>query len=168
MLISTQYQALNAQLHADIATYGAGGWQWIGPALKFAEHLGVRTILDYGCGKASFGEWTPGDYVVLPYDPVTYPGERPACGMVVCLDVMEHIEPDCLDSVLRHIRSKAERGAFFVIAMRPAQKTLADGRNAHLIVEDAKFWINKLHEHFTSTEIVNIGRPDELVVRAKV
>lgn len=168
MLISTQYQALNAQLHTDFDTYGAGGWQWIGPALKFAEALGVNTILDYGCGKASFGKWTPVDYTVRAYDPVTYPSEPPACGLVVCLDVMEHIEPDCLDDVLRHIRSKAERGAFFVIAMRPAQKTLADGRNAHLIVEDEKFWTSKLQEHFASTAIVKIGRPDELVVRAKV
>ncbi|AFU88000.1 methyltransferase [Caulobacter phage CcrColossus] len=133
-----------------------------------ARLVGTHTILDYGAGKGSFGAWMPPEYEVVNYDPVTYPAEPPACGLVVCLDVMEHIEPDCLEDVLRHIRSKAQRAAFFVISLRPAQKTLADGRNAHLIVEDARFWIGKLLEHFRTTETINVGRADELVILAKV
>ena len=68
--------------------------------------------------------------------------------MVACTDVLEHIEPDCLDHVLDHLCELAENVAFLVVATAPAQKTLADGRNAHLIVESARWWLPKLIERW--------------------
>jgi S-adenosylmethionine:diacylglycerol 3-amino-3-carboxypropyl transferase len=60
--------------------------------------------------------------------------------IVVCTDVLEHIEPDCLDDVLADIRRCTKKAALLVVATRPAMKTLSDGRNAHLIQEDFKWW----------------------------
>jgi hypothetical protein len=64
--------------------------------------------------------------------------------LLACTDVLEHIEPDRLDAVLRHQFNVAELGAFFTIATRPANKVLPDGRNAHLIQELPSWWVQKL------------------------
>lgn len=66
---------------------------------------------------------------------------------------MEHIEPTCLIAVIEDIRELANVGAFFNIATRPAKKVLADGRNAHLIVRDAYFWLDTLREFFDVTNM---------------
>jgi hypothetical protein len=64
--------------------------------------------------------------------------------MVACIDVLEHIEPECLDNVLDHIASLTEAVAFLSIHTGPALKKLPDGRNAHLIQEPAEWWLPKL------------------------
>ncbi len=50
--------------------------------------------------------------------------------------------------MLRDLKRVTKRKLFFNIATRPAQKTLPDGRNAHLIVETAEWWLNQLWERF--------------------
>jgi 2-polyprenyl-3-methyl-5-hydroxy-6-metoxy-1,4-benzoquinol methylase len=60
--------------------------------------------------------------------------------IVACTDVLEHIEPDCLDDVLKDIRRCTKKVAFLLIATRPAIKVLADGRNAHLIQQPYTWW----------------------------
>jgi hypothetical protein len=64
--------------------------------------------------------------------------------MVVCTDVLEHIEPEHLDAVLRHVCSLAKKAVFLQIATRPAKKCLPDGRNAHLTVQSAEWWLAKI------------------------
>jgi hypothetical protein len=68
--------------------------------------------------------------------------------VVVCADVMEHIEPECLDDVILHIRALAKQYAIFVIATQPSKKIMDDGRTAHLIVEGSGFWFAKLSSLF--------------------
>jgi hypothetical protein len=83
---------------------------------------------------------------VFEYDP-GIPGKdhlpKPA-DLVVCTDVLEHIEPELLDGVLRHLYLLAGRGAYLVIATRLARELLPDGRNAHLIVQEPPWWLAKL------------------------
>lgn len=146
MNISEDYRALNHALHQSKPTYGASGHKWA----EWVEDL--DDILDYGCGKGTLRKALGRD--IAEYDPCI-PGkdnEPDRHDYVVCTDVLEHIEPDCLDDVLRHIRSKMKIGGFFVIATRPAKKTLPDGRNAHLIVEPLEWWIRRLEWHFTILE----------------
>lgn len=69
--------------------------------------------------------------------------------MVLCLDVMEHIEPELLDNNLAHIKSLTKMVATMTIATVQAQKTLSDGRNAHLIVKPKDWWIEQLRRHFS-------------------
>lgn len=107
--------------------------------------MSVSSILDYGCGAGTLGTalkaqaW-PFDF--REYDPAV-PGKdampRPA-DLVVCTDVLEHIERDRLDTVLGHIRALSMQGTFLVISTVPAHKSLPDGRNAHLIVESPDWW----------------------------
>ena len=68
--------------------------------------------------------------------------------MVVCIDVLEHIEPDHLPAVLNHLKELTREVLYLTVACYPAQKHLADGRNAHLIIEPPSWWLPKLLERF--------------------
>jgi hypothetical protein len=68
--------------------------------------------------------------------------------MVACIDVLEHIEPELLDNVLDHLQSLTELVVMLTIDSGPAGKTLADGRNAHLIQEPMSWWLPKLSERW--------------------
>lgn len=116
-----------------------------------ARDLGAATVLDYGAGRGTLGttlaqQFTPLPYTFLEYDPAVEGRElKPTrADLVVCTDVLEHIEPDCLYSVLDDIGNIARMAVFLEVATRPAQKTLADGRNAHLIIESSDWWLKKI------------------------
>lgn len=151
-LISEEYRRLNAQLHAENAGYGNDNFGWT----RFAKNLvvgnGYTEVLDYGCGKGKLKiELADLDGVtVQEYDPAIEgkDGEPQPADFVVCTDVLEHIEPVNLNAVLRHLRAKTKRRLFVTIACRPAGKTLADGRNAHLLVRPSAWWRAKLLEYF--------------------
>ncbi len=81
--------------------------------------------------------------------------------------MLEHIEPDCLQDVLAHIRGLTRKCCFIVVAMRPSIKLLPDGRNAHLIVQPVRWWMAKLMEHFepriinvVGGELTFVGKPE--------
>jgi len=74
---------------------------------------------------------------------------------VLCIDVLEHIEPAYLETVLLDLGGITKRFGFFSIATGPAGKTLPDGRNAHLIQKPSSWWLPRLCEHF---EIIQLGR----------
>ena len=69
--------------------------------------------------------------------------------MVVCIDVLEHIEPELIDDVLDHLEELTESFLFATVHTQPAGKKLPDGRNAHLIQKPAEWWLPKIMERFT-------------------
>ena len=60
-------------------------------------------------------------------------GDPQPADLVCCIDVLEHIEPEFLDSVIAELARITIKLGFFTIATGPATKTRADGGNAHLI-----------------------------------
>jgi hypothetical protein len=149
MLISETYRELNRELHSH-GKYGLSGYKWAKQVDKLARSNGAKTVLDYGCGRGTLKiglmEYAPLPYSIIEYDPaIKGKEEKPArADLVVCGDVLEHIEPECLYAVLDDIANTARVAVFLVVATVPAVKTLADGRNAHLIVESADWWLPKL------------------------
>lgn len=110
--------------------------------------MGTADILDYGCGKGNLAAVLT-EMSVRGYDPavVEFAAEPQPADIVVCTDVLEHIEPDCVDAVLAHIASLTKSAALLAIACYPAIKKLADGRNAHLSVHPPRWWGRKLAKH---------------------
>lgn len=159
-LISDEYLEMNRAIHRQYIMYGMSGHRWAPKVAKLARIHGAESILDYGCGKGTLRNALihrnyGGRDRVFEYDPAV-DGKRnlpdPA-DLVVCCDVLEHIEPEFLDDVLNHIRQLAKRAVFGVVATRPAKKLLPDGRNAHLIIQPMEWWMGRLSERWRLVEL---------------
>ncbi len=145
-LISPAYRALQVELHARPNGYGGKGGKWAPAVRELIDRFGATSVLDYGCGegglKRELKALCAESVRIDEYDvAITVKDALPSfADLVVCTDVLEHIEPDCLSGVLAHLRLLARKAVFVVIATRPSKKTMSDGRNAHLTVEPAEWW----------------------------
>jgi hypothetical protein len=68
--------------------------------------------------------------------------------LVCCIDVLEHVEHEFIDNVIRQLSEITVNFGFFTIATGPAVKSLPDGRNAHLIQKPSSWWLPKLVPYF--------------------
>jgi 2-polyprenyl-3-methyl-5-hydroxy-6-metoxy-1,4-benzoquinol methylase len=143
VLITDEYRNLNHQLHQRKPAWGLINQT----DLKFVEQLatryGVNSILDYGCGKGRLGKVLHGGGKVRSYDPGVPEFSAPPepADMVVCTAVLEHVEPECLQEVLDDLQRLAERLAYLKITTVKSSYNLENGRNSHLIVEPAEWWL---------------------------
>lgn len=144
---------LYRQLHKDPNIFQGMSLKTYIPQIgALIENSNIQTVNDYGCGKArawkeynlkqkwnltDVGFYDPG--VEEFSTPITTPRD-----LVVCIDVLEHIEPDYIDDVLDDIDRLSTKAVFLNICTRLASKTLPDGRNAHLIVQPQDWWKQKL------------------------
>lgn len=155
--ISDEYLKQNAQLHQINAAYGTSGVKYAETIKKLKEELKADSILDYGCGKSTLAAALP--FPIWEYDPAI-PGKeanpKPA-DLVVCTDVLEHIEPEYLDAVLKDLQRCTIKAAYMVVSNVPAMKTLPDGRNTHLIVQPVDWWRVKISEYFDISKTVQGG-----------
>lgn len=145
MLISESYRALNRRAHEEMPNYGTVGHRWAPYVQRLAVRIGAQTILDYGAGKGTLAAALT-DHTVAEYDPAIPGKDEPPepADLVVCTDVLEHVEGPCTDAVLDHILSVAGRGVLLVISCRVGSKLLADGKPAHRNVMPPAKWIRKL------------------------
>lgn len=150
--ISADYREKNHRLHITNPNYGSGGAKWSTLIRKAACKFEIQTILDYGCGKQGLAKALRAHGLhIYEYDP-GIPGldkiPCPQVELVVCTDVLEHVEPDFIHAVLEEIADLTTRFAFFNVATRPAIKNLEDGRNAHLIIESFSWWHEIISQNF--------------------
>jgi len=156
-LISKKYFKMNHQLHESKTNYGKSTVKYKDIILNLINKYNFKTMIDYGCGKQSAKSFLP-DYIkYIPYDPAFEEINKlpEPEDFLICTDVLEHIEPEFLDNVLKTINEKTKKICFLTIALRSASKILSDGRNAHLIVENRLFWLKKINNNFTNYKIIN-------------
>jgi methyltransferase family protein len=145
-LASLRYIRLQEELHGRPNGYGGKGDKWAQGVAALVTQYQASSVLDYGAGEGSLGKALravlPSSIRVSEYDPA-----MPAINalpefadLVVSTDVLEHVEPEKLATVLAHLMLLARKAVFVVIATRESNKTMADGRNAHLIVQDGAWW----------------------------
>ena len=168
--ITPEYQKLQAKMHRTDRRWGAGSWRHVEAVLELMSGAECENALDYGCGKGRLKQSLKNPDWLAEYDPCI-PGKdakpNPA-DLVVCTDVLEHIEPELLDNVLKDIERCTRRVAYFVIATRPAKVALPDGRNPHLIIENKDWWLERLKKHFFIMSSVDEGGKELIVQAAKV
>jgi hypothetical protein len=153
-LCSPGYRAQLREM-AEKGAWAGGGAVYAGEVAKLCRKCEASSLLDYGCGFVDMAAviartepWLVGSLKVQSYDP-GIPGREqlpePA-DVVLCVDVLEHVEPDKVQNVLRHIHSLTIKCALIVIACKPAEKRLPDGRNAHLTIDNSGWWQHQLRD----------------------
>ena len=163
---SPDYRRQLERLHKS-RSWGADGAKHTAAVMDLVEQFKPATILDYGCGENKLAE-SMQPVRVSGYDPgIPERSSMPKpCELVVCTDVLEHVEPDKLDAVLDHLWRLTGKVAYLVISTRPANATLPDGRNAHLSVHAANWWTAKLAAIGWNLAQTSIGK-DLTVVATK-
>ena len=169
MLLTESYREQQQILHRTNPKYGIATVHWVKVIDQMAASCRAREILDYGCGKRELEKALGEHYRIINYDPAFEEfSAPPAPGeFVVCGDVLEHIEPDCLDAVLDDLRRVTAKHGLFIIATRPAKKFLPDGRNAHLIVQPLEWWIPRLTQRFYLKSFQNMSNDAFLILVRK-
>lgn len=170
-VISPQYRQQLAGLHKK-RTWGADGAKHAQQAIDFYRELKATTLLDYGCGEGRLKLALSSIEIpirVQEYDPGIdgKEGLPKPCDLVVCTDVLEHVEPDKLEAVEDHLFRIAGLGAFLVIATRTANAVLPDGRNAHLIVQPPAWWIDRINRKGWTVDHVQIREGRDLTLWLK-
>lgn len=151
------YKATQEQFHTERGDYGVSGHKYANAILSLARSMKTESVLDYGAGKQTLAKSLP--FPITSYDPFIFElAHEPAPhDLVVCTDVMEHVEEDYVADVLDHINLLTDKVVFFQIATRPAQKTLPDGRNAHITIHPASWWMSELCHFFEPIQFDNQG-----------
>lgn len=153
-LISDEYRDLLEWEHAN--TPG----KWGQTAKMYVKTIvdnsgGLTEWLDYGAGHGGLGitireQYSENNINVIEYEPSRPNTVAPEpAEYVVCIDVLEHIEPDLIDNVLDDLQRVTVNKGYYTISCRLATKILKDGRNAHLIVEQPDWWRPKLEQRFS-------------------
>ena len=129
----------------------------------FESFLSIRqpsSVLDYGCGKGvmlynyqQMFEHIKFDGYDIAIDEFNKINQE-SYDVVFSNDVLEHIEPEYLPNIIKHIDSLAIKYIWLRIDTKPAKKKLSDGRNAHLILQGQKWWESKL-THFINAAIIS-------------
>lgn len=169
-VISSGYIAQNRELHEKSNCYGISVMKHVDVIKKIYDKIAAKSLLDYGCGKGLLGKQL--DFPIWEYDPAVTGKEhapRPA-DLVVCVDVLEHIEEEYLENVLNDIARCTKLVAYIVIATRPSLKVLPDGRNSHLIQQGKEWWVDRLSKHFTlkNESISEVGGEIRFIVAKKI
>lgn len=157
-LISDDYREQQIKLHEGLVIdgrqtiYGGAAKHYAPLVAQMIAKLEPSHVLDYGCGRhlvlpqalKELGVRHPFKYQA--YDPAVerFAGDPVPAELVVCIDVLEHIEEDCIDGVLDHLCRLTEAVGLFTIDTGPAMKSLPDGRNAHILQRPPEWWLPRL------------------------
>lgn len=145
LTITPQHLEYNRTLHTG-PLYGREGKRHKDVVLKLVETLKTTSVLDYGCGKGALAAAMP--FPIWEYDPAVSGKDsapRPA-DLVVCLNVLEYVEPDMLDHVLGDLVRCSKVMVFAII-----------DTNSGFIQHDSDWWSKKLNEYFKIATILQAG-----------
>ena len=148
MLISPEYKKQLVKLHKENEDWGTGPRGNIIRICRWLYQNDIKELLDYGCGKGeNLMRFLP--ISVVNYDPAIpeWSWDPDPEDYVLCTDVLEHVEPEYIENVVKHLVSKFRKRAFITISLKKARETLPDGRNAHLIIEPFEWWVNLIKKY---------------------
>ena len=121
----------------------------------------IENMLDYGCGKGFFYDnsfkikdikikslrdyWGIKIDLFDPcYENYSIINEDNIYDMVISIDVLEHIPEQDIDWVLDRIIGKAKKYVFINVACYSAAALLPNGNNAHININNHKWWFEKI------------------------
>lgn len=166
MLITEAYRKELQEIHRLDEDWGTGPKGKIIYICNFLYVNNVTRLLDYGCGKGMLGLFLPIE--VSNYDPAMFEwsDDPEPEDYLLCADVLEHVEPECIEDVIEHLVSKFNKKALLSISLQKSKKILADGRNAHILVESEAWWINllKKYSNIEKTDVIKTDACYDLLI----
>ena len=158
-LISQRYRLLNQRLHADPQVkFGYKGADQAPIVQRLLVQYQCFDVLDYGAGKQTLSQvLKPMGVVIRDFDPAIPSIATPPmpADLVVCSDVLEHVEPDFLENVLRHLQVLTRNILFIrVCLVACTSKSLPDGSDPHRIIQPVEWWVAILERYFQVQETV--------------
>lgn len=158
-LITEDYIGQLQAEHRNHATWGASGAKAAGNVIVeiLEKHGYIDTVLDFGAGKQELGKyvqeelkrpikWTDYDPGIPGLD--TLPEGQ--FGLVVTTDVLEHIEPEKVDEVLKFLADKTKTILVSYISCMLTGFYFSggpfDGQDLHLSVHEPIWWKEKFDE----------------------
>lgn len=142
-LLSQGYSDEINLVHKTDDRWGSRGYNWAYLVSGIAVVEQCKTVLDYGCGKGTLtATLKKAGIIAADYDPgIPEKAKSPhPADLIVCTDVLEHVEPDFLNVTIEAIAKLCYKCLFVTISTRPAGRILPSGRNAHLIVKPDDWW----------------------------
>ncbi len=151
-LVTDYYRSVLEKEHAQ-SEWGVASIGYAPRIANIMSRYKLTEILDYGAGA---GNLEKNLKILLPnvivhnYEPgVPKWSNKPApCKMVACTDVIEHIEPECLNDVLDDLQRVIEQHAFVSISTAPAYRVLNNGWNAHICIKKPIEWKEIFEKRF--------------------
>jgi ubiquinone/menaquinone biosynthesis C-methylase UbiE len=138
-------------------------------ALDKILSMGIKSLVDVGCGRGQFPNWAKRNGIEVvhgvdfaaKFDKVeegvelhrgyahdlTFLGDD-SVEYVTAFDVLEHLIPEDTETVLDEFNRVATRGFIFSIAYEPS-KILVEGRNLHPNVKSEEWWVDFLGKYGT-------------------
>lgn len=165
---SDEYQKIQRKLHDSDENYGRACVYVADKVAALIKYNKISTLTDYGAGKkrliVELKKYGISNLEYRPFD-ISYPeyGAPKKSEMVVCIDVLEHVEPIYLTAVLHDLALTCEKVIYISIHTKLAKKVLADGRNAHLTIESPSWWYKKLSEYFKITDMFSTPTSVEFI-----
>lgn len=160
-VISESYAKLLSDKIKQVPNWGATGFRQAPKVEAILDRVSAKSMLDYGCGNGSLvvtlkQRQNCPQVTYFQYDPgrgIKVPGGL-TTDVVTCIDVMEHVEEDKVDAVLKDIASRAGKVAYFLVSTTPAIHKLPDGTNAHITVHPFQWWQNRMEQFFPWVDLV--------------
>jgi hypothetical protein len=164
-LLTPEYEALITQKHL-VKPWGGDGWRWIPDIARLVvqHRLKFPSVLDYGAGRSTFRntmKWAMPHVNVTEYDPGVAGLNTLPLGkfdIVLCTDVLEHVERQFVDATLDRLREYTECAALLCICTRLASSTLPDGTNTHITVEPSAWWADKIQKRWKDIKVLDDGK----------
>ena len=155
-------------MHLEKPVYGTIGHMWAPVVMGLAKRLDTTDVLDYGCGKATLNLHLL--FGIQCYDPCIpkYSARPSPAAIVVCTDVMEHVEEESVEAVMDDLQSLTLNTLLLNIALVPSKKHLPDGKtNAHITIKPVSWWLGHIEPRFDVESMNSEEDALSLILRRK-
>ena len=129
----------------------------------------ARSVLDYGAGRGGlvFQVDAPEAAIRHQYDPAIPELDSiplSSYDLVLCTDVLEHLDEKEVPGVLSEIRSLTGK-AILIIGTAPARASLPSGENAHATVRPASWWVQEVRKQFPDAQRIPVFRRNRVGIK---
>ena len=171
-LFSQQHIDFQKQVHDECPAYGNASLVFAPMVSELCNANVIQSLLDYGAGEGQVPQNLELDHDmdVQLYDPAIkrlQDSPKPA-EMVVCLDVLDAVETDCIDAVLDDLKSLTTKMAFFAInTMQPESMQGTEIDDSGREFQPMEWWLPKLMERFELHYLSRISTGFVVVLKAQ-